>query len=236
MKINNSHYDIKLLKYINVLYVEDDPLVAAQTLELLKRLCQNVFYCGNAEDALILLEDEKIHIVITDIELPGMSGLELCKRIRSKNSNIPIFITSVYNNKEKLLEAIKLNLVNYLIKPVSITSITQTLLGCIQKLQEDGTFMIRLNSGSNYCPMLGQVEMSGNIISLTRAESILLDLLIHHKNQIVHYDSIEYAIHSEEPMSESAFKNLIYRLRKKVGKDSIVAVSGVGIKLISSNV
>jgi hypothetical protein len=51
------------------------------------------------------------------------------------------------------------------------------------------------------------------------------------KNKIVNKTTIEHILNPDEPMSEAAYKNLIYRLRKKIGKENIVSVSGVGIKL-----
>lgn len=225
-------FNLKFLKNLSVLYVEDDLLVASQTVSLLETFFAHVLHCTDAESALNLYALNRVHVVITDIALPGMSGLELCAEIRKRDRHIPILITTMYGDTEHLQQAIKLNLVDYLIKPVSILSITRALQESLERMEENGYSKIELNEKSFYFPMLGQLEVEGNLIPLTSSELTLLNLLIHSKNQLVHYDTIEYALHPKAPMSESAFKNLIYRLRKKIGKESIVSVSGVGIKLV----
>ena len=224
--------DLKLLQELNVLYVEDDPLVASQTVTLLKHFFHHVNYFDNAEEAMEYERSETVHLIITDIELPGMSGLEMCEKIRKTNQQLPIFITTMHDDKKKLQQAVKLNLVDYLIKPVGVTAIKETLMASLQRMENNGMLMVRINQETCYYPLRGQLETSGKMIPLTENEIKLLGLLIKYKNQIVSRESIEYLLAYDDLLSDSAYKNIIYRLRKKVGKESLVSISGMGIKLV----
>lgn len=223
--------NLKFLKNLTVLYVEDDAILASQTTALLNHYFRKVVYCENAEDGLRLLNAQPIHVVITDIGLPGISGLELCEEIRKTDRNIPIFITTMHDEKETLQKAVKLNLVDYLIKPVSISTIEKSLLESLKRLEENGMLIVKLDADTSYFPFRGEVEVSGETIPMTQKEIELLDLLLSRKNQVVQRETIEYLLYPDDPLSDSAYKNLIYRLRKKIGKELIVSVSGIGIKL-----
>lgn len=232
MEHQKQNVNIKLLKNLNVLYIEDDPIVASQTTKILEHFFHKVFYFNNAEEALELLKHEEMHLLITDIDLPGISGLKLCEIIRRNNRMMPIFVTTMHDQKEILKEAIKLNLVDYLIKPVSISSITKTIHESVSRMCESGSVTVDISKDTRYFPMLGQVETAGNYIPLTQSEITLLNLLLQHKNQLLNRTVIEYHLSADEPMSDAAYKNLLYRLRKKIGKENIVSLSGMGIKLI----
>jgi len=228
-----SELDSNILKSMSVLYVEDDALVAKQTSDLLEHFFHSVIYFNNAEEALNSFSTTLVHLVITDIELPGMSGLQLCQEIRKKNRQIPMFITTIHDDKSKLQEAVKLNLVDYLIKPVSISSIQSTLIESLQRITENGLLAIPINDKTSYNPLHGQIEVTGKAvpIPLTQKEIMLLNLLLQNKNQTVPRESIEQLISPDKAISDSGYKSLIFRLRKKVGKESISSLSGVGIKL-----
>lgn len=225
--------EFSFLKNMNVLYVEDDDSLAMQTVKLLEYFFHTVTYCDNAEAALDLFTSKLFHLVITDIGLPGINGLQLCEEIRKIDQQIPIFITTIYDDKEKLLQAVKLNLVDYLIKPVSITSIQKTLLEALRRITTSTTLMIFINPGRTYNPLLGQIEVSGDPmpIPLSQKEIKLLNLLLQHKNKILPRETIEDVLYSDAPLTDSSYKSLIFRLRKKIGKDSITSLSGAGIKL-----
>lgn len=223
--------NLHFLKNLTVLYVEDDAIVASQTMALLKHFFRKVLHCDNAEDALLLHRSNPIHILITDIELPGRSGLELCEEIRKTDRHIPIFITTMHDDKANLQKAIKLNLVDYLIKPVSISTIEKSLIESLSRLKENGILLVKLDEYTTYFPLSGELQRSGIPIPMTCKEIELLDLLLARKNQVVERETIEYHLYPDEPLSDSAYKNLIYRLRKKIGKESIVSISGIGIKL-----
>lgn len=223
--------DIKILKNLNVLYVEDDAIVAAQTLSLFEYYFHKVFYCGTAEEALNIYHNESVQLIITDVELPGMNGLTLCESIRKNDYKIPIFITSMYSEKELLKEAIKLNLVDYLIKPVSISTINDTIKESIDRMSKSGIFTVNISKDTRYYPLSGQLEKAKEIVSLSHSEMTLLNLLIDQKNMLVDRTLIEHHLFPDEPMSDASYKNLIYRLRKKIGKEHIVAISGMGIIL-----
>lgn len=223
--------NLKHLKNLNVLYVEDDENIAKPTSDLLKNFFNKIYHINNAEDAISCLNEELIHLLITDIELPGMSGLTLCEKIRETDQSLPIFITTIHDDNDTLKKAIKLNLVDFLVKPISVKSIIDALTQTLKKFENNGDFTVKISDSVQFYPFSGELKVSDKSISLTQYELTLLSFLVKHKNQIISRSTIEDILKHEETITDAAYKNLIYRLRKKIGKNSLQTVIGVGIKL-----
>lgn len=223
--------DLKYLKNMNVLYVEDDENIAHPTVSLLEKFFHKIYHSDNAENALEIVQNEVIHLLITDIELPGMSGMTLCEEIRKTDQNLPIFITTIHDDYNILKKAIKLNLVDFLVKPISSSSIINALAESLNRIRNNDDLMTKIGDNIDFYPLSGELIVSDKKINLTKYELRLLTFLIKHKNQIISKSMIENLLYHEEPMTDAAFKNLVYRLRKKIGKDSLHTVVGAGIKL-----
>jgi two-component system, response regulator YesN len=121
-----------------VLIVDDEPLI----LEGLKHIIpwdeHGLEIVGEAacgEDALDFLRRNKVHILITDIRMSGMSGLELLHRIKEQGWDIKCIILSGYDDFEYVKEAARLGIENYLLKPVSRQELSMTLLNTIKKIE-----------------------------------------------------------------------------------------------------
>ncbi len=113
-----------------IVYVEDDPVIRDNTLEVLRRRYSNVY---SAEDGLAgwqLYKEIMPDLVITDIKMPVMSGLDLIKNIREVSADQHILITSAYNDSELLIDALNLAVDGYLIKPF----LTDALISYIQRV------------------------------------------------------------------------------------------------------
>ena len=91
--------------------------------------------------------------------------------------------------------------------------------------------MIDISRDVRYFPLLGQIETSGNYTSSDPIRNHTFNLLLNHKNQLLDRTVIENHLSPDEPMSDAAYKNLITGFEKKIGKEHIVSVSGMGIKL-----
>ena len=91
-----------------ILYVEDDPIIRNNTLEVLRRRYTTVFAAEDGLSGWVLYREIKPDLVITDIKMPGMSGLELIKNIRECSSEQHILITSAYNDSDLLFDALNL--------------------------------------------------------------------------------------------------------------------------------
>ena len=111
------------LKDMNVLYVEDDENIADTTLSVLENFFHKIYHRDKAEYGLEVIENEVVHLLITDIELPGMNGFTLCEEIRKTDQNLPVFITTIHDDTHTLKKAIKLNLVDFFVKPISGSTI-----------------------------------------------------------------------------------------------------------------
>lgn len=113
-----------------ILYVEDDPIIRNNTLEVLRRRYTTVFAAEDGLSGWVLYREIKPDLVITDIKMPGMSGLELIKNIRECSSEQHILITSAYNDSDLLFDALNLAVEGYLIKPF----LTDALISYIQRV------------------------------------------------------------------------------------------------------
>ena len=119
-----------MLNELNVLYVEDDVEIAEEILFFLEKKVHYIDMAYNGEEALQKYKAHKPDIIITDIQMPKLNGLDMIETIRKDDSCIPIIITSAFNETDKLLRAIELKVDAYLTKPIDM----HELLHKIEKL------------------------------------------------------------------------------------------------------
>jgi YesN/AraC family two-component response regulator len=107
-----------LAKDCKVIYVEDDLQTQRAMGEILNSFFGHVYIASNGEEGLNLFENHKVDLIISDINMPKMNGIEMVTAIRSVDAEIPIMIISAYNDKEYLLDSIYLGIDRYVTKPL----------------------------------------------------------------------------------------------------------------------
>lgn len=232
MQLNNQFS--KILKNLNILYIEDEENIKENIKKTLLIFCENVFDVENISSAKEILNSNRIDIIISDINLPDFSGIDFVKELRKIDKTIPVIILSAYTEKSYLLEATKLKLADYLTKPIDFKALHNALYKCVEEILDNSRYVISLKNNINYNVLqkkIIDVEKNEEIL-LTSKELDLLDLLIKNNNRVLSIDELKNTLWEDEfEATESAFKNLLNKLRKKIGKDSIINISGVGYRL-----
>lgn len=218
--------NLENLKYLSILYVDDDEILRSSTQNILSTLFKNVFVAKDGEEAIKIYDTNNINILMLDIKMKNMSGIDVAKYIRAIDSKIPIFLVSSYTDVEDMLDAIKLDLVDYLKKPFSFEELLNTLLRCLSKI--DSKYLIKNNLGENafYDFLSKQLISNGEYITLSKSEIDVIEIFLQRRNKLISY--IEFAHILGENISEVALKNIIYKLRKKIGNNSIQNLSKIG--------
>ena len=101
---------------IKIVYVEDNEEIRHLTAEYLENHVASLYTAGNGEEGLALLQEVEPDVVITDMEMPVMNGLDMIKKIREERPDIPIFVTTTYEDTLYLTEAIKYGITHYIYK------------------------------------------------------------------------------------------------------------------------
>lgn len=107
-----------LLKKINLLYVEDDKNIRELLSPALKRVVKNLYVAKDGSDGYEQYVTHQPDIILTDIKMPRMSGLEMSKLIRETNNHIPIIVISAHSESTNFLFAIEMGITSYLLKPL----------------------------------------------------------------------------------------------------------------------
>ena len=114
--------DKKLLNRLRILYVEDDDTIRNELSQLLSSFFQTVYSAVDGEDGLNVYKENRddIDIVLSDINMPKMNGLDMVTAIREIDSKIPVFFSTAHSDNEFLAQAIKLHVHEYVVKPIDI--------------------------------------------------------------------------------------------------------------------
>jgi DNA-binding response OmpR family regulator len=216
------------LNSLNLLYVEDDTMVMKSSLFLFKKLFHRVCTAANGKEALALFQENPIHLIITDVKMPLMDGIELIEKIRSIDKDIPIIFTSSFTEKEYLLNAIHLDTVDYLVKPFTYQDLEKSLKKVLNILEKQNKLLTPLADGVMYHPQSKTLYANDEQIILPYKESLLLELLLANKGRLVTKSDIEHTVYQFEGMSEDGLRNLLKKLRAKIGKDLIMTIKNSG--------
>lgn len=218
-------------KKIKVLYVEDDDIARENGVEYCENYFENIYEASDALSALKLYEQIKPDIIITDIQMPKLNGLEFIKRVRQKDKKTQVIVLSAYSHKDYLFAAIELQLVKYLIKPVKEREFEEALNLCIESIENDTSNLLILSQNTTF-DIYNKILLTNNEIVKLRAKELdLLTLLLKNRNRYVTYEEIESFVWQDSAMSKDALKTVIKNLKSKIPKDLISNLSGTGYKI-----
>jgi len=222
---------LDILSTKKVLYAEDEASVAKNTIEILELFFRKVVHVSDGQAALDEFSFMSYDVLILDICMPNMDGLEAVSRIRKFNHKVPIIILSAFTAQEYLWRAVELKITRYLQKPYNKDSLIDALSNVSLELV-DYNVLVKLTNKHSYDSSLKIVHCEDkDSIKLSQSESRLLEYLIQRKNHVVSFEDIyDYVWEFQEP-SKEAIKSIIKELRKKIDKSFIKNVYGIGYTL-----
>ena len=219
---------LEQLSNYTVIYAEDDDGVRRHVSEMLGLFFRDVRVACDGEEAYKLFEECSPDIVITDIKMPRLNGIDLVKRIRKKDEKIQIIIISAHTDVDDMLEAVELSLIRYIVKPITETKLFEAL-GRFLEIKKS-LAVVNLAHDWVYDSSVKIIKNSEKKYELTKKESSLLELLLS-KKSLLTYEEIELELWQDESMSLNALRQLMKNFRKKLPKDYIKNIQGVGYKL-----
>jgi DNA-binding response OmpR family regulator len=214
-------------KDFTILYIEDDDGIRDINLNTFKRMFKKAYEAKDGKIGYEIYLQEKPDIIITDIKMPEMDGIELSKKIRENDDKTKIIITTAFSDEKYLLEAVELNLERYLIKPLTNRNLFPALEKAIANIEK--RFYITKTFYYDFLTSLFYFD--NRVIDMTKKELLFLSLLLKNKNRIVTYEEIEEEVWGYESMSIKSLRTTIGTLRKKIPFNAINNISNMGYQL-----
>jgi DNA-binding response OmpR family regulator len=218
---------LNILSNKKVLYSEDEDGIRENVVEILELFFEDV---TSVSDGLEVIDEMSLNyydVVILDICMPNMDGLEAIKKIRETNKKIPIIILSAHTEQEYLWRAVELKITKYLTKPYDKDLLIDALKKCALELTDNEVSVV-LKDNYTYDTCTKTLHHNKENIKLSKNESRLLEYFINNANLIVTFEDIYNYIWQYDPPTKEAMKSLIKDIRKKVGKEFIKNVHGIG--------
>ena len=223
---------------IHVLVVDDEKEIADLVEIYLVSDGYKVYKASNALEGLEILEKETIHLVLLDIMMPGMDGLEMCRKIRETN-NIPIIMLSARSADLDKILGLEYGADDYITKPFSMEELTFRIEAILRRVRgkknkESNIYKIGMFTFDTQKQILSTPEKQ---TKLTTKESELLGLLCAHANEILQRDFALKTIWIDDNYFNARSMDVyITKLRKHLKEDpsiEIINIHGKGYKLIT---
>lgn len=119
--------NVTALQQMTVLFVDDEEIAREQMKMVLSSFCKNTICVGSADQALAALQEHHPDIVLTDIRMPGLSGIELLNAVKQKDASVAVVIVSAHSESEYLLDAFRYKADGYLLKPFNFHEMLELL-------------------------------------------------------------------------------------------------------------
>lgn len=218
---------------MRILLVEDDHLLANTMLDMLRDGQDTVDWLDDGQQALNALSDEHFDLVILDLTLPRVDGLEIVRRVRQQGVQTPVIILTARSELEEKLQGLDSGADDYLTKPFAMAELKARIRAVSRRgsaTSQNGVIIGRLTLN----PDSAQLTVDGETFALPRSEFQILHYLMRHPDQVATRRRLEDQLYGwEQGVESNALEVHMHHLRRRVGKATIRTVRGVGYLLDS---
>ena len=218
---------------MRILLVEDDHLLARTMLDMLREDQNTVDWLDDGQQALNALETEHFDLVILDLTLPRVDGLDVVRRARAQDNRTPIIILTARTDLDEKLQGLDAGADDYLTKPFAMAESKARIRAVTRRgsaLPHNGLTVGQLVLNPDSC----QLTTAEETVTLPRSEFQLLNYMMRHPDQVATRRRLEEQLYGWEQGAESnALEVHIHHLRRRIGKTTIRTIRGVGYMLDS---
>ena len=219
---------INQLNNYSVLCVEDEEIIRTGMVNTLKYYFKDVYEASNGDEAYDLYLQNKPDIILCDIQMPKINGIDFITKLRQKDRNTLVIMITAYSSEEYLMQLINLNINHYILKPLNSTNLLEGIIKAFGNRLNKHLFF----SKDMYLDMKTYKLFYKKEEVLLRKRDIDFLLLLHeNKNQIVPYSLIEDTLWRDKVMSSSALKTFVKEFRKRIPQDILINVQQIGYQL-----
>lgn len=203
-----------------VLVVDDEPQITRVLRTVLSSQGYQVRTAAEGESALSSFADWRPELVITDLFMPHMDGIELCKRIRS-NSNVPIIVLSVKGEERSKVEALDVGADDYITKPFGTDELLARVRAALRRGAGGTNDVPSFDAGDFRVDLEGRrVHVRGNEVRLTPKEFDLFVYMARHPNRVITHRTLLEAVWGEASQEQPEYLRVFMgQLRKKLEPD-----------------
>ncbi len=192
---------------ISVLYVEDQLLTRDEIAGILKREVKGLVLAENGKEGLALFELHHPDIVITDVTMPVMDGLEMAERIKAIDKNIHVILTTAHGEADVFMKSIKVGVDRYLLKPIDVSTLMRTLremariIGISRELKEKTALLEEYKKAVDESNIVCKTDTEGK---LTYVNDRFCKAYGYDRNEILgrHYKDIMHPLVNEVILRE----------------------------------
>lgn len=224
---------IEKIRDISILLAEDELELREMLSEYLHLFFNRVYSAATGDEAYDIYMHKKPNIILTDISMPNLDGLDMIAKIRKHDKDTKIIVMSAHSEQEKLLHAIKLHLEAYLIKPIKTEALKSILLETVELIRKT-TNRIYVSDSIYWDNESNTLWDKNGEIGLRKMERSLLKLLFSKPNQCFGAKDIFEYLHEGKEQKEfsiHAVTSLMKRIRSKLPDDIIYNIYGSGYKV-----
>lgn len=216
-----------------LLYIEDDKDIQEIYLNLLQEYVGEILCANDGEEGYEKYLLFKPDIILLDINMPKVDGLTLAKKIREVDKDVKIIITTSYSEREKLLQAIELYLVKYILKPIEPDELKDAMNKAIKELKSERNKIFYLDEVTTWNATNQKLIESDKEIKLTKNERRFLMLISSNPSKVyTFFEIFDYLSYDDfdKEYDANQIRALVKLVRKKVPKNAIINIYGEGYR------
>ena len=226
----------------HILLVEDDESILFGLQDILEGQGYEISTASNGIDGLKLATENSIDLLILDIMLPGMNGLEICKKVKKEKLMLPIIMLTAKSSEIDKISGLDYGADDYITKPFSLSELLARIRAIIRRVYPAENNLKHYSFGNveiDFTKM--EVSVNNAEIKLTKKQFAILEYFIHNEGEVVHrHDLLNNIWGYDKTPSTRTVDTFILEIRKKIEKNPsrpkhIISISGVGYKFITGS-
>lgn len=218
------------LKNVSILCVEDEDGIRDIIVKTLKYYFNEVYEASNGEDAYSIYEEYRPKIILSDIQMSKMNGIDFVKKVREVDLNVMIIMLTAHSDSEYLMELINLNINHFILKPLNLEKLDAGLKKYVQRNLFES---LKLSDDLVLDVLKRELIYKNNErIALRKKEKDFLEMLYKNKNSVTKYEQIEFELWLDKDMTTYALRSFIKELRIKIPINIIKNIPQEGYSLV----
>ena len=204
---------------MKILVVEDSERLLRSLGEGLRKLGYAVDLTADGEEGLAFAETYDYDVIVLDLMLPGLPGLEVLRRLRARGRPAHVLILSARDRVEDRVKGLQIGADDYLVKPFAFDELTARIQALVRRRHQVKDPIIRLGA-LEIDTVRRQVSRRGEQLHLTPSEYALLELLAYQPGRVLSQEQVlEHLRRSDADVSSNVVQVLVSGLRKKIHAD-----------------